>query len=78
MLHVLTYINSVNTWASGDSPLAQLVKELDLCVIQSLWDRLPEEPINYNNRSSHYSINEVSECMVSCRHNPESQRALNS
>ena len=36
--------------AFGDSPLAQLVKELDLClflcVIQSLWVRLPEEPIN--------------------------------
>ena len=26
----LTYISSINTWASGDSPLAQLVKELDL------------------------------------------------
>ena len=27
------YISSVNTWASGDSPLAQLVKELDLCLL---------------------------------------------
>ena len=46
----LPYISSVNNWASGDSPLAQLVKELDLClylcVIQSLWDRLGAEPIN--------------------------------
>ena len=34
----------------GISPLAQLVKELDLrvflCVIRSPWDRLPAEPIN--------------------------------
>ena len=30
------YISSVNTWASGDSPLAQLVKELELCVIRRL------------------------------------------
>ena len=35
------YISSVNTWTSGDSPLAQLVEELGLClylcVIQSPW-----------------------------------------
>ena len=33
------YISSVNTWTSRDSPLTQLIKELDLClflrVIQS-------------------------------------------
>ena len=31
---------SINTWASGDSPLAQLVKELDLylCVIRIFSD----------------------------------------
>ena len=33
--NILTYISSINTWASGDSPLAQLVKELDLCLY--LW-----------------------------------------
>ena len=51
------YISSVNTWASRDSPLGQLVKELDLClflcVIQSLWDRDATEPIR--NLSSHYN-----------------------
>ena len=30
--NILMYISSINTWASGDSPLAQLVKELDLCL----------------------------------------------
>ena len=30
--NILTYISSVNTWASGDFPLAHLVKELDLCL----------------------------------------------
>ena len=48
--NILIYISSVNTWAPGDSPLAQLVKRLDLClflcVIQRLWARLPTEPIN--------------------------------
>ena len=48
--NILMYISSVNTWASCDSPLAQLVKELDLClflcVIRRQWDRLPAEPIN--------------------------------
>ena len=38
--NILTYISSINTWASVDSPLAQLVKELDsclfLCVIRKL------------------------------------------
>ena len=32
MCNILMYISSVNTWPSGDSPLAQLVKELDLCL----------------------------------------------
>ena len=49
-------INSVETWASEDSPLAQLVKELDLCyflcVIQSPWDGLPPESINNFSLSS--------------------------
>ena len=44
------YISAINTWASADSPLAQLVQELDLCsymcVIQSMPDRLQAEPIN--------------------------------
>ena len=44
------YISSVNIWASGDFPLAQLVKEVDLClylcVIKRLWDRNPVELIN--------------------------------
>ena len=48
--NMLMYICSSNTSASGDSPLAQLVVELDLClflcVTQSPWDRLPAEPIN--------------------------------
>ena len=52
------YISSVNTWASGDSPLAQLVKELDLClslgVIQSLWDQLRAEPINNLSLNTRY------------------------
>ena len=57
----LTYISSVNTWASGGSPLAQLVKELDLClflcVIQTLWDRLSAEPINnLHGRDASYSL----------------------
>ena len=38
--NILMYISSINTWASGNSPLAQLVKELDLylylCVIRKL------------------------------------------
>ena len=42
--NILTNIGSVNAWASGDSPLAQLVKELDLClflcVIRSLINNL--------------------------------------
>ena len=45
------YNSSINTWALDDSPLAQLVKDLDLClflcVIQRPWDRLPAESINY-------------------------------
>ena len=44
------FISSFNTWASGNSTLAQLVKELHLflflCVIRRLCDRLPAEPIN--------------------------------
>ena len=30
--NILMCTGSVNTWASEDSPLAQLVKELDLCL----------------------------------------------
>ena len=30
--YVPTYISSVNTWASGDSSLVQLVEELYICV----------------------------------------------
>ena len=30
--NILMCISSINTWASVDSPLAQLVKELDLCL----------------------------------------------
>ena len=30
--NILTYVSSINTWASEDFPLAQLVKELDLCL----------------------------------------------
>ena len=48
--NILTYISSINTWASGDSRLAQLVKELDLClflcVIRRLQVRDTAEPIN--------------------------------
>ena len=29
LVKFLTYISSINTWASGDSSLAQLVKELE-------------------------------------------------
>ena len=43
--NIPTYISSVNTWDSGDSgdsSLAQLVKELDLCLFlygtQRPWD----------------------------------------
>ena len=56
--NILTYISSINTWASGDSPLAQLVKELDLClylcIIRRLWVRDTAEPIN--NLPSHYMV----------------------
>ena len=38
--NILTYISSINTWASGDSPLAQLVKELDLCLCLCVIRRL--------------------------------------
>ena len=38
--NILMYINSINTWASGDSPLAQLVKELDLCLFLCVLRRL--------------------------------------
>ena len=31
--NILTYISSINTWVSGDSPLAQLVKVLELVFI---------------------------------------------
>ena len=40
LYHILTYIGTVNTWASGDFPLAQLVKgpefkfSVSFCVIQ--------------------------------------------
>ena len=48
--NILTYISSINTWASGDSPLAQLDKELELClflcVIRRLQVRDTAEPIN--------------------------------
>ena len=44
------YITSINTWASGDCPLAQLVKELDLClflcVTKRVLDPVPSEPIS--------------------------------
>ena len=32
-MHINCYICSLNTWASRDSPLAQLVKELDLYLL---------------------------------------------
>ena len=38
--NILTYISSINTWASGDSPLAQLVTELDLCLFLCVMRRL--------------------------------------
>ena len=38
--NILMYISSINTWASGDSPLAQLVKELDLCLYLCVIRRL--------------------------------------
>ena len=38
--NILTYISSINTCASGDSPLAQLVKELDLCLFLCVIRRL--------------------------------------
>ena len=38
--NILTYVSSINTWASGDSPLAQLVKELDLCLYLCVIRRL--------------------------------------
>ena len=57
MCNILTYISSINTWASRDSPLAQLVKELDLClflcVIRRLRVRDTAERIN--NLPSHYT-----------------------
>ena len=40
LCNILTYISSINTWASGDSPLAQLVKELDLCLYLCVIRRL--------------------------------------
>ena len=47
---IVISLPTINTWASGDSPLAQLVKELDLslflCVIRRPWNRRPAEPIN--------------------------------
>ena len=53
------YISSVNTWASGDSSLAHLVKELDLClfvcVIRGPWDQFPAEPIDNSLLSAHYA-----------------------
>ena len=56
--NILMYISSVNTWASGDVPLGQLVKHLAsclyLCVIQSPWGRLTAEPIN--NSSVNYKL----------------------
>ena len=58
LCNILTYVSSINTWASGDSPLAQLVKELDLClylcVIRRLQVRDAAEPIN--NLPSHYMV----------------------
>ena len=48
--NILTYITSVNTWTSGDSPLSQLVKELELClflsVIQRYLDQVSTGTIN--------------------------------
>ena len=38
--NILTYVSFINTWASGDSPLAQLVKELDLCLFLCVMRRL--------------------------------------
>ena len=42
--------SSINIWASGDSPLAQLVKELDLClclcITRRLWVGDTAEPFN--------------------------------
>ena len=32
MCYTLTCMSSFNTWAFGDSPLTQLVKELDMCL----------------------------------------------
>ena len=34
--NTLTYISSGHTWASRDSPLAQLIKEVDLCLFLSV------------------------------------------
>ena len=66
--NILMYISSFNTWASGDFPLAQLVKELALflylCVIEMPPDQLHAEPINNFSKhnlkylaESHYWIN---------------------
>ena len=30
--NILKYTSSINTWPSGDSSSAQLIKELDLCL----------------------------------------------
>ena len=38
--NILMYISPINTWASGDSPFAQQVKELDLCLFLCVIRRL--------------------------------------
>ena len=38
--NIVMYISSINTCVSGDSPLAQLVKELDLCLYMVVIRRL--------------------------------------
>ena len=65
-------INSINTCASGDSPLAQLVKELDLglflCVIGKLLGGNETVPINNTVRSSqceHY-IMQIMHLHIAC------------
>ena len=61
LCNILTYISCINTLASGNSPLAQLVKELDLCsflcVLQRLWDQDQVEPIH--NVSIQHSCNTI-------------------
>ena len=60
--NILTYIYQfyINTWASGDSPLAQLVKELDLClflcVIRRLWVWDTAETINKISLPTNFSL----------------------